>query len=96
MRAKLKYASDGRVRATVESASLLTGEKVLSLDFVRDVLDASDGRGVDVVLNSLGGEFIPASLLVSWLAYRLYDVPVRRALRRLESRRAMVPKASPV
>ena len=35
-----------------------------SLDFVRDVLDATGGRGVDVVLNSLGGAFIPAGLSV--------------------------------
>jgi amino acid adenylation domain-containing protein len=33
-----------------------------TLDFVAGVRDATAGRGVDVVLNSLGGEFIPASL----------------------------------
>jgi acyl transferase domain-containing protein/NADPH:quinone reductase-like Zn-dependent oxidoreductase len=33
-----------------------------SLDFAAQVLDATAGVGVDVVLNSLGGEFIPASL----------------------------------
>ncbi|MGE3806859.1 MAG: SDR family NAD(P)-dependent oxidoreductase, partial [Gemmataceae bacterium] len=35
-----------------------------STDFVEDVLRRTDGRGVDVVLNSLSGEFIPASLRV--------------------------------
>lgn len=35
-----------------------------SLDFARDVLEATGGHGVDVVLNSLGGAFIPASLSV--------------------------------
>jgi epothilone synthetase B len=33
-----------------------------SLDFAAQVLDVTEGTGVDVVLNSLGGEFIPASL----------------------------------
>ncbi|HSO75766.1 MAG TPA: SDR family NAD(P)-dependent oxidoreductase, partial [Blastocatellia bacterium] len=35
-----------------------------SLDFAKQVLQATDGQGVDVVLNSLGGEFIKASLNV--------------------------------
>ena len=35
-----------------------------SLDFAPQVLEATQGKGVDVVLNSLGGEFIPASLSV--------------------------------
>jgi NADPH:quinone reductase-like Zn-dependent oxidoreductase/NADP-dependent 3-hydroxy acid dehydrogenase YdfG/acyl carrier protein len=33
-----------------------------SLDFARGVMAATDGRGVDVVLNSLAGEFVPAGL----------------------------------
>ncbi|MEV5831832.1 SDR family NAD(P)-dependent oxidoreductase, partial [Spirillospora sp. NPDC052242] len=33
-----------------------------TLDFERRVLDATGGRGVDVVLNSLAGEFVDASL----------------------------------
>lgn len=33
-----------------------------SLDFVEDVRRFTDGQGVDVVLNALAGEFIPASL----------------------------------
>ena len=33
-----------------------------SLDFVDAVLEKTNGEGVDVVLNSLAGEFIPASL----------------------------------
>ena len=33
-----------------------------SLSFVEGVLEATGGEGVDVVLNSLAGEFIPASL----------------------------------
>jgi acyl transferase domain-containing protein/NADPH:quinone reductase-like Zn-dependent oxidoreductase/acyl carrier protein len=33
-----------------------------NLSFVADVLDATDGQGVDVVLNSLGGEFIGRSV----------------------------------
>jgi len=33
-----------------------------SLDFAREVLEATGGRGVDIVLNSLTGEFIPRGL----------------------------------
>ena len=33
-----------------------------SLSFADDVLAATDGKGVDVVLNSLAGDFIPASV----------------------------------
>ncbi|MEO0966943.1 MAG: amino acid adenylation domain-containing protein [Cyanobacteria bacterium J06639_18] len=33
-----------------------------SLDFAEDVMRHTEGQGVDLVLNSLGGEFIPASL----------------------------------
>lgn len=35
-----------------------------SLSFADDVMRATDGAGVDIVLNSLAGEFIPASLRV--------------------------------
>ena len=35
-----------------------------SLDFVEEISQATDGEGVDVVLNSLAGEFIPASISV--------------------------------
>lgn len=35
-----------------------------TLDFADDIRAATNGRGVDVVLNSLGGEFIPKSLSV--------------------------------
>ena len=39
-----------------------------SLDFVRETRERTNGEGVDVVLNSLAGEYIPASL--SLLRYR--------------------------
>lgn len=35
-----------------------------SVDFAEEVIKLTDGRGVDVVLNSLGGEFISKSLAV--------------------------------
>lgn len=35
-----------------------------SLSFAEEVMDSTDGRGVDVVLNSLGGEFLTESLRV--------------------------------
>jgi acyl transferase domain-containing protein/SAM-dependent methyltransferase len=33
-------------------------------DYIREILDLTSGRGVDVILNSLTGEFIPANLRV--------------------------------
>ena len=36
-----------------------------SLDFAGEIMEITDGRGVDVVLNSLAGEFIPKSLSVT-------------------------------
>lgn len=35
-----------------------------TLDFVQEIMDLTGGEGVDVVLNSLAGEFIPASISV--------------------------------
>ena len=35
-----------------------------SLDFADEIMAATDGKGVDVVLNSLSGEFIPKSISV--------------------------------
>ena len=35
-----------------------------SLDFAQEIMSATDGQGVDVVLNSLSGEFIPKSIAV--------------------------------
>jgi acyl transferase domain-containing protein len=35
-----------------------------ALDFAREILALTEGRGVDVVLNSLAGEFIPATFSV--------------------------------
>jgi NADPH:quinone reductase-like Zn-dependent oxidoreductase/NADP-dependent 3-hydroxy acid dehydrogenase YdfG/acyl carrier protein len=57
-------AGSKRKRAHLRSLGV---EHVLdsrTLDFARDVLDITDGRGVDLVLNSLTGEAIPAGLSV--------------------------------
>ncbi len=35
-----------------------------SLDFAEEIMAATDGKGVDIVLNSLSGEFIPKSVSV--------------------------------
>ncbi|MCC5602086.1 type I polyketide synthase [Nostoc favosum] len=35
-----------------------------TLDFAQEILEVTDGEGVDIVFNSLAGEFIPASLEV--------------------------------
>jgi NADPH:quinone reductase-like Zn-dependent oxidoreductase/NAD(P)-dependent dehydrogenase (short-subunit alcohol dehydrogenase family) len=52
-----------------------------SLDFVGQVLGASGGRGVDVVLNSLGGEFVPAGLSVLARYGRFLELGKRDILR---------------
>jgi acyl transferase domain-containing protein/NADPH:quinone reductase-like Zn-dependent oxidoreductase/SAM-dependent methyltransferase len=53
--AKRQYLRDLGIRHVFDSRSL---------DFAPQILEATQGKGVDVVLNSLGGEFIPASLSV--------------------------------
>ncbi|MEK8168979.1 zinc-binding dehydrogenase [Streptomyces sp. M19] len=53
-------ASEGKWHATGLDADHLSSSR--SVDFAERVLAATDGRGVDVVLNSLTGEFIDASL----------------------------------
>ncbi|MEO1132297.1 MAG: type I polyketide synthase, partial [Cyanobacteria bacterium J06639_1] len=45
-----------------------------TLDFKEDIMTATDGRGVDVVLNSLNGEFIPASLDVVTSGGRFVEI----------------------
>ncbi|MFC4852683.1 SDR family NAD(P)-dependent oxidoreductase [Actinophytocola glycyrrhizae] len=48
-----------------------------SLGFVTDVLEVTDGHGVDVVLNSLGGEFIGRSLELLRLGGRFVELGKR-------------------
>ncbi len=48
-----------------------------NLSFATDVLDATSGQGVDVVLNSLGGEFISRSLGVLRLGGRFVELGKR-------------------
>jgi myxalamid-type polyketide synthase MxaB len=45
-----------------------------SLDFREQVMQATDGRGVDVVLNSFSGDFIPASLAVLHQGGRFVEI----------------------
>lgn len=45
-----------------------------SLDFADEVMAITDGLGVDVVLNSLAGEYIPASLGVVALGGRFVEI----------------------
>jgi acyl transferase domain-containing protein/acyl carrier protein/predicted O-methyltransferase YrrM len=49
-------------RAHLESLGVRHIMNSRSLDFAADVMTKTGGRGVDIVLNSLAGEFIPASL----------------------------------
>ena len=48
-----------------------------SLDFVEEIRDKTDGEGIDVVLNSLAGEFIPASLGLLRLNGRFLEIGKR-------------------
>src|SRR5262249_32687106 len=70
---ELAPAAGGGVVAAVGRAAPpavlegLGGPNILnsrSLDFADEVMRLTDGRGVDIVLNSLAGEFIPKSLSV--------------------------------
>ncbi len=65
-------------RALLRSLGIAHVMDSRSLDFVDEVLAATRGQGVDVVLNSLSGEFIPAGL--SLLADRGPGAPPSRFL----------------
>ena len=52
-----------------------------SLDFAGQLLEVTAGQGVDLVLNSLGGEFIPASLSVLGRYGRFLELGKRDILR---------------
>lgn len=45
-----------------------------SLDFAAEIMEITGGQGVDLVLNSLGGEFIPKSLSVTALNGRFLEI----------------------
>jgi NADPH:quinone reductase-like Zn-dependent oxidoreductase/SAM-dependent methyltransferase/acyl carrier protein len=45
-----------------------------SLDFAREIMEITDGRGVDLVLNSLAGEFIRQSLSVTAVKGRFLEI----------------------
>jgi NADPH:quinone reductase-like Zn-dependent oxidoreductase/acyl carrier protein len=57
-------AGSTRKREFLESIGITRVMSSRSLDFAGEVLRATGGEGVDVVLNSLSGEFIPRSLAV--------------------------------
>src|SRR5690606_17945725 len=60
------YATAGSAykRALVRELGAAAVFDSRSTDFAERLLEATDGRGVDLVLNSLAGDFIPASLRV--------------------------------
>lgn len=60
----LATAGSAEKRAFVKTLGASTVMDSRSLSFVDDVRRATLGRGVDVVLNALAGDFIPASLSV--------------------------------
>ena len=57
-------AGSERKRAYLRSLGIVHVMNSRTVDFAREVLDQTDGRGVDMVLNSLTGEFIAASFSV--------------------------------
>tara|TARA_R100000365_G_C2748646_1_gene80944 strand:+ start:6277 stop:12678 length:6402 start_codon:yes stop_codon:yes gene_type:complete len=64
-----------------------------SLEFENQVLDATNGQGVDVVLNSLSGAFIPASVRCLSDTGRFLEIG-KRDLMSLETFQSMKPSAS--
>jgi acyl transferase domain-containing protein/NADPH:quinone reductase-like Zn-dependent oxidoreductase/short-subunit dehydrogenase/acyl carrier protein len=54
-------AGNDRKRAFLRSLGVSHVMNSRTLDFAREILEQSDGQGVEVVLNSLAGDFIPAS-----------------------------------
>jgi acyl transferase domain-containing protein/NADPH:quinone reductase-like Zn-dependent oxidoreductase/acyl carrier protein/SAM-dependent methyltransferase len=61
-------------RAHLESLGVRHIMNSRSLDFAAEVMAKTGGRGVDIVLNSLAGEFIPASLGVLALNGRFVEI----------------------
>jgi len=57
-------AGSERKRAYLRSLGIEHVMNSRSVDFAREVLEQTEGRGVDMVLNSLAGEFIAASFSV--------------------------------
>ena len=55
-------AGSSEKRALLTSLGVAHVMDSRSLDFADEIMALTDGQGVDVVLNSLAGEFIPASL----------------------------------
>jgi malonyl CoA-acyl carrier protein transacylase len=54
-------AGSERKRAYLRSLGLRHVMDSRTLDFARQILEQTDGQGVNIVLNSLAGDFIPAS-----------------------------------
>ena len=54
-------AGSDRKRAFLRSLGVSHAMNSRTLDFAGEILDQTGGRGVDVVLNSLAGDFIPAT-----------------------------------
>ncbi len=55
-------AGSERKRAYLQSLGVTHVMSSRTLDFAGEILDRTGGQGIDVVLNSLTGDFIPASL----------------------------------
>ena len=64
-----------------------------TLDFVRQIMDQTGGKGVDIVLNSLAGEFIPRSMDVLAPGGRFLEIG-KRDIWSLDQVRAARPDVS--
>ena len=64
-----------------------------SLDFAREIMDLTDGKGVDIVLNSLAGEFIPKGLEILAPGGRFLEIG-KREIWSQEQVRAVRPDVS--
>ncbi|MEH2081255.1 MAG: SDR family NAD(P)-dependent oxidoreductase [Nostoc sp.] len=73
-------AGNSEKRAFLHSLGIEHVMDSRSLAFADEVMKRTDGRGVDMVLNSLGGEFIPKSLAILAPYGRFLEIGVRDIL----------------
>ncbi|MEO7360050.1 MAG: SDR family NAD(P)-dependent oxidoreductase, partial [Gemmatimonadaceae bacterium] len=78
-RGAIVFATAGTVekREFLESIGVEYVMNSRTLDFAREVMEYTNGRGVDIVLNSLAGEAIPASLALLTTGGRFLEIGKR-------------------
>ena len=80
-------------RAYLESQGVHHVLDSRSLEFAREIIEITHGQGVDIILNSLAGEFIPASLSVLAEEGRFLEIG-KREIWTAEQVASIKPRAS--